>query len=249
MDFKVRENSPDGTVVGTVPASAQVRILSNDRNGNGVPAFTVGADSVIRVTDSSELDFDRLFSDRNYSFLIAKDGADDILTVTVEDIQGETFLGTAGNDVLRSGFGSATLTGFGGNDQLTGTFEIDTLIGGAGIDTLTGDLGSDLFVFDAPIRSGADVITDFTRGGRELDRIVLDRDIFTKLKTKKLSFAKVKGAKAARLSKALVVYDSRSGSLFYNSNAASRGFGSDGGKFAQLSSGLPLSIQSFLVQN
>ena len=249
MDFTIKENSPNGTVVGSVPTGSKVRILSNDRNGNAVPAFTIGADNIIRVTDSSELDYEILFADRVYNFLIAKDGADDITTVKVEDVSNERYLGTAGNDVIQSGFGSATLMGFDGNDQLTGTYEVDSLIGGSGSDTMTGGLGSDSFVFDAPIRSGIDVITDFTYGGREFDKIVLDKDVFTKLKTKKLSFAKVKGAKAAKLSKALVVYDSKSGSLFYNSNAASRGFGSDSGKFAQLSSGLALTGQSFIVQN
>lgn len=249
MNFTVLENSFNGTVVGAVSANFSVSLLTGDRNNNNLPAFTIDANNIIRVTDSGELDFELLFTNRIYQFLIVKDGPDEIINITVGDDPDESFLGSPSNDALFSGWGSATLVGFEGDDQLTGTFEDDTLIGGPGIDTLTGGEGSDNFVFDAPVKSGADIMADFVSGGREFDRIVLDRSTFTKLKPRKISFESVRGLRAAVRSDALVVYDSRSGGLFYNSNDDANGFGSNGGKIAQLSRGLSLTANVFLVQN
>lgn len=251
MTFIVNENSPNGTVVGVAPAGSSISPSSNDRNGNKIPAFTIGADNIIRVSDSSELDFERLFADQTYQILVAKEGRDDVLSISVRDELIERFAGTPGNDLLRSfDWGEVTLLGLGGNDQLTGSFRNDVLIGGAGSDTLTGGQGSDLFVFDESPQSGTDTITDFVAGIREeSDRIALHNDAFTRLRTQKFSFQTVEGVRAARRSRALFVYDLKSNGLFYNSNGSAAGFGRDGGKFAQFSGGLTPSAESFIIQD
>ncbi|MGH6697285.1 beta strand repeat-containing protein [Sphingopyxis sp.] len=95
----------------------------------------------------------------------------------------------AARDSLDGGDGDDTLVGDGMNMTASGVGGADTLIGGLGNDVLVGDAvtmaagarggadkltgggGSDRFVF-AP-GSGADEITDFTRGGAEADRIDL----------------------------------------------------------------------------
>jgi len=58
--------------------------------------------------------------------------------------------------------GSDKLCGFEGNDTLNGGKGDDYLIGGLGNDILSGGIGRDRFVLTAG--SGADLITDFTKG-------------------------------------------------------------------------------------
>lgn len=83
--------------------------------------------------------------------------------------------GGDGKDVVNGGDGSDRLYGGAGNDTLKGGFGIDylngddgadLLVGGLGKDTLHGGLGADVFGFDdndtAAIRSGADIIDDFS---------------------------------------------------------------------------------------
>lgn len=88
--------------------------------------------------------------------------------------------GGDGDDVLVGDGMSMTANGVGGADTLTGGLGNDVLYGDAvnmaagargGADKLTGGGGSDRFVF--ALGSGADEITDFTRGGAEADRIDL----------------------------------------------------------------------------
>jgi Ca2+-binding RTX toxin-like protein len=255
MNFTIKENSANGTQIGSVPAGSTIRLLSGDKNNNGVPGLAVGADNIIRVTDASELDYERVINvEPNYYFVVTKNGADDVINVNITDETNETLLGTPGDDVLRSGFGATLIIGFEGTDQLRAEFSDDILVGGPGADTLTGSAGNDRFVFDAPFKGATDVITDFASGVRESDLIVLDRDIFGKLKrakfrNKELSFEQVEGRRAAATSNALFVYNSRGGALLYNQNQGRNGFGPAGGKFAQLTKGLDLSSADFLVQD
>lgn len=78
---------------------------------------------------------------------------------------GDSFVGSAANEVV---------TGFGGGDRLDGGGGDDRLIGGAGHDRLTGGDGEDRFVFgsltDAGKGSTRDIIRDFASGS---DSIVL----------------------------------------------------------------------------
>jgi Ca2+-binding RTX toxin-like protein len=255
MNFTIKENSANGTQIGSVPAGSTIRLLSGDKNNNGVPGLTAGADNIIRVTDASELDYERLINiEPRYFFVVTKNGSDDVITVSVTDEANETLLGTPGNDVLQSGFGATLIIGLEGTDQLRAEFSDDILVSGPGADSLTGSAGDDRFVFDAPFKGNVDVVTDFANGVREADVIVLDRDIFGKLKRakfrdKELSFEQVEGRRAAAQSDALFVYNSRGGALIYNQNQGRNGFGPGGGKFAQLTKGLELSSADFLVQD
>ncbi len=92
----------------------------------------------------------------------------------------DTLDGGDGDDVLIGDGMSMTASGVGGADTLIGGLGNDILYGDAvnmaagargGADKLTGGGGSDRFVFATG--SGADEITDFTRGGAEADRIDL----------------------------------------------------------------------------
>jgi Ca2+-binding RTX toxin-like protein len=92
----------------------------------------------------------------------------------------DTLDGGDGDDILIGDGTNMTASGVGGADTLIGGLGNDVLYGDAvnmaagargGADKLTGGGGSDRFVF-AP-GSGADEITDFTRGGAEADHIDL----------------------------------------------------------------------------
>jgi len=143
------------------------------------------------------------------------------------------------------------IIGSAANDILVGNSRDNFILGKGGKDRLTGGAGADQFVFDINARFNArvmrvDVVVDFVRG---VDRIVLDRTTFTKLKgsaLKSTEFASVKNAQQARKSRALITYVRSTGSLFYNENAAKPGFGA-GGQFADLSDGLLLSRSDISV--
>ncbi|MBE7384696.1 MAG: right-handed parallel beta-helix repeat-containing protein [Leptolyngbya sp. SIO1E4] len=72
---------------------------------------------------------------------------------------------------------SDSLTGGSGNDTIDGASGDDILTGGAGRDILTGGQGADRFVFDQPVGSGIDTLTDFNHNGQG-DKLVLDSAAF-----------------------------------------------------------------------
>lgn len=158
--------------------------------------------------------------------------------------------GLGGNDRLRGRGGNDELIGGSGNDNLLGSTGNDTLVGGIGTDTLTGGVGginSDRFVFDtgaaySATTIGIDIITDFVSG---VDKIVLDKTTFNALSS--LSFASVASVATAQTSSAKITYIQATGSLFYNQNGVTAGFGT-GSQFANLTDGLSLTTSDFLVQ-
>jgi Ca2+-binding RTX toxin-like protein len=116
-------------------------------------------------------------------------------------------------------------------------------MGGAGDDVLTGSKGKDRFEFSSD-RSfkqkdfGEDQITDFQSAQK--DSIILSQTTFNKLESvvgKGFSviaeFDGVNGDKKAETSGAFIVYNQKTGDLFYNANGSQAGFGS-GGLFATL---------------
>ena len=75
-------------------------------------------------------------------------------------IGNDVVYGGAGNDVLGGGEGNDVLIGGEGNDQLDGGVGDDVLSGGTGVDT-----------FNFKVGFGNDIITDFTFGGAEGDKL------------------------------------------------------------------------------
>ncbi len=149
--------------------------------------------------------------------------------------------GNSGNNILIGSIGKDTLSGLDGNDAL---------LGGAGNDILTGGSGSDQFVFDQSSLPGAgvDTITDFDLFS---DKIILGKTIFSSLETGAGSpamggsplgagdFSTIYEAAASEATIAAsslyeIVYNAVTGSLFYNPNANTAGFGADGGLFATI---------------
>lgn len=164
--------------------------------------------------------------------------------------------GNSLNNTLTGNSRNNTLNGGAGNDTLIGGGGSDILVGGAGNDVLTGGLSNDLFLYNtnAAFSSGSvgiDRITDFIKIA---DKIVLDKTTFTALQSLAATgfslaseFAVVSSDAAAQASAAKIVYNQGTGSLFYNQNGASAGFGT-GAQFATLTSNPLLAASDFIIQ-
>jgi Ca2+-binding RTX toxin-like protein len=146
--------------------------------------------------------------------------------------------GNANANVLVGNGGNNILRGLGGNDFLAGGGGSDQFIFGSGRGFTTADFG-------------LDTITDFGAG----DKIGLSKASFALLRSNvgagfsnASDFAAVTNDTLAATSQALIVYSRSTGTLFYNSNGQTAGFGT-GGAFAQLSNRFNLLASDFLLQS
>jgi Ca2+-binding RTX toxin-like protein len=146
----------------------------------------------------------------NAGFIATADQGGMLLTANVADVN-QNLHGTAGIDLLAGGAGN------------------DILAGGAGNDVLFGGGGSDTFVFDTAPNgsSNVDTILDFRANGDD-DHILLSQAVFGSLTgtggtLDASQFAAVSdGSGASSLFDATVhlIYDSQTGSLYYDADGA-----------------------------
>lgn len=108
------------------------------------------------------------------------------------------------------------LIGSGKADKLSGDSKANTFDGRLGKDILTGDSGKDKFLFSTALAtSNVDTITDFRSGQ---DKLVLDDAIFAAIgpKLDKAEFYAKAGAIKAHDASDRIVYDTKSGKLYYD---------------------------------
>jgi Ca2+-binding RTX toxin-like protein len=159
-------------------------------------------------------------------------------------------VGHAGTNSLKGLGGNDLIKAFSGNDRVYGDAGSDTIHGGTGNDRLYGGSGTgrDVFVFDTKANRSTNVdrIYDFNP---KHDAIWLENAIFTKLgkgSTKGVKFKAdmfVKG-KAAEDKEDRIVYDSKTGALYYDQDGA----GSKAQvKIATLNKNLKLAYSDFFV--
>jgi Ca2+-binding RTX toxin-like protein len=209
--------------------------------------------------DALEADIDNRIGDDGSIVPNATIWGDDRPNYLTGTPQGDTILGFGGNDTIDGlasndriygGPGNDSIDGGPGNDLLYGESVRysgegdDTLNGGRGNDTLTGGAGSNQFLFNTPLATaGVDRITDFSIG--QDDKIILDESVFSAIDTRPgrvllaTDFAVINVAPGAEVvaagnSRDEIVYNRRTGNLFYNPNNDASGFGPGGGRFATI---------------
>lgn len=201
---------------------------------------------------------DILFGELGESKLYGGDGRDS-LTAWDEPViayggrGGDGLFGSASNDVL---YGEQ------GNDALFGGYGDDLLHGGKGNDEFNPGGGSKVTIHTGPGRDTISYAYPELRGVNHIVDFKPGKDLFMffpyafKLKSEEGigfsvpgEFAIVSGTRAARAdrSEAKIVYQPATGSLFYNPNGSTLGFGKNGGLRAEFADGLALSASDFQV--
>jgi subtilisin family serine protease len=143
---------------------------------------------------------------------------------------------------------SKAVVGTSQRDSITGSDEGEALSGGEGKDRMTGGGGADAFLFETVGEFGRrsiDTITDFNPS--EGDKITLSREVFGEIS--RISFTAAAGRGQARQmdnTNKNVIYDNKSGILYFNENGKKDGWG-DGGEFAKLVGSLDLSRTDFAL--
>ena len=135
---------------------------------------------------------------------------------SLEDVLAALFPGD--DEVIGSNKGDH-LIALGGDDRIYGRGGNDLISGGEGHDRLQGGGGSDSFLFDTSPASGdSDRIKDFKHGR---DTIALDGDVFAGLGAEGVLAAdKFEIGKSASDSATRIIYDAKSGYLFYDADGA-----------------------------
>ncbi|MFO0054042.1 MAG: lectin-like protein, partial [Dolichospermum sp.] len=217
-----RDTITDGSGVDTISfagTSANIRLNLGTSFGQTVDANT--NTKVVLTADAIEN-------------AIGGDGNDRLIGNSLDN----TLEGGLGNDILNGSTGNDFLFGGDGNDSLSGGDGDDFLTGGLGSNNLLGGTGSDQFVFSEAISfNTVDIIADFSTG---IDQLVLSKTVFDFLTSDVgtglsdgSDFDYVEDDEFAGDSNARIVYSVTSGSLFYNQDGATAGFGT-GGEFAVL---------------
>jgi Ca2+-binding RTX toxin-like protein len=182
---------------------------------------------------------DRLYGDGGVNVLYGGEGSDTLYAGN----SGDTLYGEAGDDYLVGGSDDDVLKGGSGDDILYG--------GGGGKDLLIGGSGEDeIRFYGGPATYGKDTVRRFRLGQ---DLIGLSKSGFglsSKVGegfTKQSEFEVVSNSKAAKTSGALIVYETKKGTLFYNPNGSDAGFGTGGGAIADFRNGLPITSDDFSI--
>ncbi|QLE44366.1 calcium-binding protein [Nostoc sp. C052] len=145
----------------------------------------------------------------------------------------DTIIGGVGNDILIGGYGNNALTGGAGNDTLTG---------GGGNDSLYGGTGTDTFVFNN-YNGGVNSLYDFN-ATNELIQVSAAGFGGGLLPGSVLASQFVIGT-SATTSNQRFIYNNATGGLFFDQDGSASGFTQV--KFAQLSTGLSLTNNNFVV--
>jgi Ca2+-binding RTX toxin-like protein len=183
--------------------------------GGGDDTFVVYSSADV-VTDSAG--FDTVKAEGSY-VLSEASGIEVLMAANASFYDALSLTGDSGANTLHGNAGKTTLRGMGGNDVLYGK---------GGHDVLSGGAGQDIFVFNTrpSPQSNRDRVTDFKPVD---DTIYLDNVVFKKLgkgsisKPGKLNKAFFKIGDKARDKNDYIVYDSKKGVLWYDSDGSGAG--------------------------
>ncbi|MEH2389368.1 MAG: calcium-binding protein [Nostoc sp.] len=152
--------------------------------------------------------------------------------------------GSTGDNLLNGGDGNDTLTASGasGKNILKGGNGNDYLTGGNGNDSLYGGNGTDTFAFSS-YKEGIDTIYDFNATNELIQ--VSATGFGGGLSTPSLKTSQFTIGTSATTSNQRFIYNDITGALFFDLDGSASGFTQV--KFAQLSAGLSLTENNFLV--
>jgi Ca2+-binding RTX toxin-like protein len=266
----INANAGNDTLIGGVGNDRLYGGTGNDtmRGGAGNDFYSVDSASDI-VIENANGGNDTIYSTSvNYTLVLNVEEL--ILSGSANGTgnSGDNFI--YGEELLLPKFGNNNnvINGGGGNDTLRGGAGNDTLNGGTGNDILNGGTGNDIFLFNGGALTGAvtvaallgkDTIADFKKVAGNQDKIVLSKGTFTAIKTTTVggsvlaNFATVSvvddvlGRALAGASSAAIVYNTATGSLFYNQDGTTAGLGTNGGIFATLTTKPLLAASDFSI--
>ena len=147
----------------------------------------------------------------------------------------DTLRGGEGNDSLNGGDGTDSMDGGAGNDTLAGLLGHDTLVGGDGddrlmgagwSDSMTGGAGSDQFVFEGFGSGTVDRVLDFAPG---VDELLFENFNMAAVGAEGAMtagdgrFWAAAGATAGQDADDRIVYNTSTGSLYYDADGSGAG--------------------------
>lgn len=156
--------------------------------------------------------------------------------ISIENAAGEDF-----RDSIKGNSGANALLGYGGKDTIDGGAGNDTIWGGLGRDKVTGGTGKDSFFFWEYGIDYYDQIVDFKHGE---DKILLAHDPFFELALGQLKSSNFVLGTKAKDSDDFVIYDKKTGKLYYDADAEG---GYDADLIATFASKPTLSASDFKI--
>jgi Ca2+-binding RTX toxin-like protein len=220
LDNYLRGNALDNTLSGgdgddVLDGKGGADLLTGGE-GDDVYIIESLGDTLVEESDAGH-DLVRVgIRTRGGGFTLADNVEDAVLTAPVAF----TLVGNDLDNSLTGNYRTDSLLGGAGDDVLDGRRGADRLVGGAGNDALRGGAGADQFVFDSALNgvSNVDQVLDFAAG----DRLVLNDAIFGALAggVSAAHLASGAGLSAATTASQHLLYDTTSGSLYYDADGA-----------------------------
>jgi len=243
-------NSADNTLVGLGGDDTYKFVANSSLGTDTITETTTGGKDSLDLSGTNDQVRVNLGSISNQTVvtgkLLLKLSATDVIENAIGGNGGDRLIGNALNNSLNGNTGKDTLTGANGADTLTG---------GAGDDFLSGGADSDSFFYGtekafATADIGLDTLTDFAP---TTDKLSLSKTTFNALTSvvgngfsQATDFAVVEDDALVGSSSAFIVYNSNSGSLFYNQNGSLAGLGT-GAEFSLLLGTPSLTANSFAL--
>ena len=234
-------NTLDNVLIGNSAVNTLTGGVGNDRidGKGGADKMLGGAGNDTYIVDNTS---DTVTENLNEGTDTVESSKTHTLKANVENLilTGTSAINGTGNTL------SNVILGNNGANKLNGGDGSDTLSGGLGGDTLTGGAGSDFFVFDTALSSASNVdsITDLIAG---LDKIELDKEIFTALKdegTLSSAFFRASANGVALDENDYFLYNTASGALLYDVDGSGQGVAV---QFATLTNKPAVTANDFLV--
>jgi Ca2+-binding RTX toxin-like protein len=234
-DLIVGSNGND-TIIGNITYTVGFRDLEEVAIIAGNDTIDGGAgEDLLIVNDSGNSEGKGIISNFNASTNTGLITATSTGRISYKSIERLDITGTQYDDLI---------AGSNGNDTLNGGFGNDILTGGKGNDSLIGGAGTDTFAFNS-FNEGIDTIYDFNATTTNELIQVSAAGFSGGLSLGILSANQFTLGASATTNQERFIYNTATGGLFFDLDGSASGFAQV--KFAQLSAGLSVSKNNFVV--